>query len=261
MTKERVRRKVEELLAKEYHCSPAELNGKETVFSIKTDAGKPYLKIMAYRHCIIVCTSKELHKKMQELLSGKSRDEIFELPYVYGQTIHYIPDCSSVSGKTTLQDRESQSMQKAADGRSFAYECLFQGEIDSLRGLTGFGNSLEFEEDGSTPAQAVCIAKDKGKIIGVAGASGSPVNGMWEVGVDVMEDYRNAGLGTFLVSRLTEEVTARNIVPFYSASVTNIGSQMVASRCGYLPSWVDTYGTTLDGSSVYGRHLLSLSLE
>ncbi len=66
-----------------------------------------------------------------------------------------------------------------------------------------------------------------------------------------MEKYRNAGLGTALVNRLTKELLIRNVVPFYSASVTNISSQMVAGRCGYLPLWVDTFGTVLDGSSSY----------
>ncbi|WP_257903996.1 GNAT family N-acetyltransferase [Schaedlerella arabinosiphila] len=110
---------------------------------------------------------------------------------------------------------------------------------------------MEFAADGSTPTRAVCIIKDRGKVVGAAGAAASSVEGMWEVGVDVLEGYRNARLGTWLVRRLTKELTDRNILPFYSASVTNIGSQMVASRCGYIPAWVDTFGTTLDGSSVY----------
>ena len=59
---------------------------------------------------------------------------------------------------------------------------------------------------------------------------------------------------------LTKELLARDIIPFYSASVTNIGSQMVASRCGYIPLWVDTFGTILDGSSVYNEIMKSLSL-
>lgn len=52
-----------------------------------------------------------------------------------------------------------------------------------------------------------------------AGAAGSSVEGMWEVGVDVLEGYRNARLGTWLVRHLTKELTDRNILPFYSASV------------------------------------------
>lgn len=68
-----------------------------------------------------------------------------------------------------------------------------------------------------------------------------------------MNDYRYAHLATYLVSKLTERLLSEDIVSFYSASVTNIGSQMVASRCGYIPCWIDTYGTTLDGSSVYNE--------
>ncbi len=134
---------------------------------------------------------------------------------------------------------------------NYLYETLFDSEILSLKGLEGFKNSLAFDHNGFTPTKAVCIAKDKNKIIGIAGAAESSVNGLWEIGVDVMESYRNSGLGTYLVNRLTEELLVRNIVPFYSASVTNLGSQMVASRCHYVPVWVDTFGTTLDGSSAY----------
>lgn len=127
--------------------------------------------------------------------------------------------------------------------------------------MTGFENSLAFEKNGSTPTKAVCIARDNNRIVGVAGAAESLVNGVWEIGVDVMEAYRNANLGTYLVKSLTKELLARNIIPFYSASVTNIGSQMVASRCGYIPYWVDTFGTVLDGSSVYNNIVRGLSLQ
>lgn len=64
-----------------------------------------------------------------------------------------------------------------------------------------------------------------------------------------------------LVKKLTDVLLAKNIVPFYSASVTNIGSQMVASRCGYIPVWVDTFGTIFDGTSVYQDILCGLDIE
>ena len=232
--------KIEALLSKEYACTSEELNGRETIFSIRADTKRPFIKILAYRHCVVVCTSEELHEKIRGILKGKSRDEIFELPYVYGQTIHYIPDLSSAD--TAMAPSDLSPVNTAAASMSLEWGFLFEKEVLSLRGLTG---SL------STPTRAVCIIKDRGKVVGAAGAAASSVEGMWEVGVDVLEGYRNARLGTWLVRRLTKELTDRNILPFYSASVTNIGSQMVASRCGYIPAWVDTFGTTLDGSSVY----------
>lgn len=97
------------------------------------------------------------------------------------------------------------------------------------------------------------------KVVGVAGVAPTVVPDMWEVGVDVLPEYRNQGIATSLVISLTKELLDRNIVPFYSASITNIGSQLVAARSGYLPAWVDTYGTVLDGSSVYSEMLDNLT--
>ena len=244
--KETIKNRIEELLSEEYYCSLSELKGKGTIYSVNTNAARPYIKILAYRNCVVVCTSKNLHDKVQELLQGKNRDEIFELPFVYGQTIHYVPNSDYSINTSIIPD----------------YECefLFDKNVLSLKNLMGFENSLAFDGNGFTPTKAVYVARDGQQIIGVAGAAESSVKGVWEVGIDVMPKYRNARLGTYLVNRLTKELLERNIVPFYSASVTNIGSQMVASRCSYIPLWVDTFGTTLDGSSVYNEILSGLCL-
>lgn len=239
--------KIEELLSKEFYCSLEELNGKETVYSVNFSAERPYIKILVYRNCVVVCTSENLHFKVRELLQNKNRDEIFELPLVYGQTIHFVPNDDCIEDILVSLDYE--------------FKYLFDKDILSLAGLTGFENSLAFDENGSTSTKAVYIAKDKNRIIGVAGAAESSVNGVWEIGIDVMEEYRNAKLGTCLVKKITRELLARNIIPFYSASITNIGSQMVANRCGYIPFWVDTFGTILDGSSVYNDVIKEISLK
>ncbi len=240
-----IKNKIEELLSKEFYCGSEELNGTATVFSVNFNAKLPYIKILAYRNCVVVCTSKDLHDNIRVLSQHKNRDEIFELPLVYGQTIHYVPDDSDTKDVFV----------------SLNYECeyLFYRDFLSLAGLTGFENSLAFDENGSTSTKTVFIARDKNRIIGIAGAAESSVNGVWEIGVDVMEQYRNAQLGTYLVKGLTKKLLSQNIIPFYSASITNIGSQMVASRCGYIPFWIDTYGTILDGSSIYNDIIGDLS--
>ena len=178
-----IKNKIEELLINEFCCSSDELNGKSTVFSINFNAKQPYIKILAYRNCVVVCTSEDLHPKVQELLLNKNRDEIFELPLVYGQTIHYVPDGGCICDMP--------------DSLKYGCECLFYRDILSLDGVTGFENSLAFHENGSTSTKAVCIAKDKNKIIGVAGAAEASINGVWEIGIDVREEYRNARLGTY----------------------------------------------------------------
>lgn len=197
--REMIRNKVEEYLAREYWCSPSRLRAGGTVYTVHGAADRPYIKIMAYRDTVVVCTSKDLAGRVRDLVENKSRDEIF-----------------------------------------------------SLRGLQGFDNSLAFDDRGHTPTKAACIARNGDMITGVSGAAPASPEGLWEVGVDVLPEYRNSGMGTYLVTKLTGELLKRDVVPFYSASVTNIGFQMVAARCGYIPAWVDTYGTVLDGSSPYG---------
>ena len=242
-----IRTRTEQLLSREYVLDTAELNGKGTLWTVRKDLKGPHIKIMAYRNCVAVCTSQDLSAGVRRLLENKSRDEIFECPFVYGQTIHYIPGSDPVGSLREPAGRQC--------------EFLFEKEILTLTGLVGFENSLSFDRNGNTSTKAVYVARADGKIIGAAGAAAETcVDGLWEAGVDVVEEYRNGGLGTYLVSRLTQELLRREIVPFYSASVTNIGSQMVAARCGYIPAWVDTFGTILDGSSAYERIVGALSL-
>lgn len=252
--KEWVKCRIEALLAQEFYCSAQDLNGRKTVYTVHCHAAQPYIKILAYRNCVVVCTSEELHAKVTDILRGKNRDEIFELPLVYGQTIHYIPKDETDTGSNYAD--HTQGLLKSS---GYEMQCLFDETISELSGLAGFENAIAFDEHGITSAKVACVAKAHQTIIGVAGASESVVNGVWEIGVDVMEEYRNAGMGTYLVRSLTSELLKKRIVPFYSASVTNIGSQMVAARSGYVPFWVDTFGTILDGSSAYDHMIGGLA--
>ena len=145
-----IKNKIEELLSKEFYCNSEELNGKATVYSVNFKTEQPYVKILAYRNCVVVCTSEDLHYKVQELLQNKNRDEIFELPLVYGQTIHYVPNDICTEG--------------VLESLNYEWEYLFDRDILSLTGLTGIENSLAFDENGSTSTKAVHIVKDKNRI-------------------------------------------------------------------------------------------------
>ena len=105
-----IKSKIEELLSKEFYCSLDELNGKSTVYSVNFNAKQPYIKILAYRNCVVVCTSEDLYYKVRELLQNKNRDEIFELPLVYGQTIHYVPNDNYI--KMVLHQQKPFALQK-----------------------------------------------------------------------------------------------------------------------------------------------------
>lgn len=81
-------------------------------------------------------------------------------------------------------------------------------------------------------------AYDNGKLIGLAGAS-ADCDTMWQIGVDVLPDYRRQGIASVLTSKLALEILKRDIVPFYCCAWSNIRSARNAIRSGFKPAWVE----------------------
>lgn len=81
-------------------------------------------------------------------------------------------------------------------------------------------------------------AYDDGKLVGLAGCS-ADCETMYQIGVDVLPEYRRKGIASALTSRLALETLALNKVPFYCAAWCNIQSVRNAIRCGFRPAWVE----------------------
>ena len=230
MTKSDILRIVHEYLAQLMECEVSDFVKEEPTISIR-NTEEPYLKILMCGNATIISSSPNLSNKIATLIKEKNKDELFECPLIYGQTIHYIPDLAYVADPKLPDD--------------FTYK-LFQGEdILKLSHITGFDNSLVFDDNGKTNSAIAFVAYKGDTVVAIAGAS-IAYNNLWEVGIDVLPAFRNQGLATAMIRKLTYEILNKGAVPFYSASITNIGSQMVAARAGYLPCWVDSWGNVYD---------------
>ena len=85
----------------------------------------------------------------------------------------------------------------------------------------------------------LCIgAFDKGKLAGLAGCS-ADCDTMWQIGVDVLPEYRRKGIASALVSRLAAETVKRDKVPFYCSAWSNIRSARTAISSGFYPAWAE----------------------
>ncbi len=80
-------------------------------------------------------------------------------------------------------------------------------------------------------------AFDKGDLIALAGAS-ADCCAMWQIGVDVLPEYRRRGIASSLTSNLALEILKKDIVPFYCCAWSNIKSARNAIKSGFRPSWV-----------------------
>lgn len=80
-------------------------------------------------------------------------------------------------------------------------------------------------------------AYDGEKLIGLAGCS-ADCEEMYQIGIDVLPEYRRKGIASALTSRLALEILKLNKVPFYCAAWCNIKSVRNAIRSGFRPAWV-----------------------
>ena len=81
-------------------------------------------------------------------------------------------------------------------------------------------------------------AYDGDKLIGLAGCS-KDCEDMYQIGVDVLPEYRKQGIAAAVTSHLAMEILKLNKVPFYCAAWCNIKSVRNAIKCGFRPAWVE----------------------
>ena len=85
----------------------------------------------------------------------------------------------------------------------------------------------------------LCVgAFDGQKLVGLAGCS-ADCDSMWQIGIDVLPEYRQKGIASALTSRLATETLERGKVPFYCCAWSNIKSARNAIKSGFRPAWVE----------------------
>ncbi len=118
------------------------------------------------------------------------------------------------------------------------YELRWIGkeEIEGFRGDDRYDEAFAFCPE-APDVLGVAALRD-GEILGMAGAScDSPQ--MWQIGINVNPECREAGIGTMLVSLIKNEILSRGILPFYGTSMSHLASQRVALGAGFVPAWVE----------------------
>ncbi len=98
-------------------------------------------------------------------------------------------------------------------------------------------------------SNALCKDRRHLDVLGVGAYEGSRLVGfaacsadceeMWQIGVDVLPEYRRQGIACALTSKLAKEILNRGKVPFYCTAWSNIRSIRNAVKSGFIPAWVE----------------------
>jgi GNAT superfamily N-acetyltransferase len=233
---------VQSQLAIDLNCSIDDLNSERDsiifVEAKKNPGSRPfprkerYFEILSMGKSIVVSATPERLSIAKTQMQGKNRDIVFSLPFIRGLYLHFLPDLKKIK--------------PMAPTNCFTFELIKREEVVSLFDVTRFNEAIIYDTNLPWQTDLAVLAKQDGKIIGVAGASKTCAK-LWQIGIEVLPQYRNLGLASYLVNRLTFEILERGEIPSYDVISSNIASQRVAHRLGYFPAWVSDWRCNFEG--------------
>lgn len=153
------------------------------------------------------------------------------MPFVCGVNPYYLPEIS----KFALIEKNDK----------FKYELIEKSEIHQLYSLEGFDYALQYDVNSLHPEELAIVIKHNDDVVGVASAV-AECKTMWQINVDVLSQFRGNNLAIIAVNMLTNEVLNRGLIPYYSTDSSNVISQRVAIKSGYIPSWSHCFRTRID---------------
>ncbi|MFU0827332.1 MAG: N-acetyltransferase domain-containing protein [Lachnoclostridium sp.] len=227
--------------AKDFNCKPEDFLLSHNVV-VKSEIGpkaKSYYNepiaccLVSYGNNIVASVKDEYREIVTEYINTFEFYQCFEMPNlhwlderlakkgqrVYFMSEYYLPDVDKLVALPC--DYELRVLEMSDFSSLYKPEwlnalCEERKELDVL----GIG------------------AYDGDKLIGLAGCSADCDN-MWQIGVDVLPDYRRKGIASALTSRLAIEILERGKVPFYCSAWSNIRSVRNAVKSGFIPAWVE----------------------
>ena len=240
MTNEEIWKIAYQQSAWDSNCAPADFLKTENVVTVSKPhlRARKYLKLplscdlVSYGTNIVAQASPELAPLARQYIDRYPVEHCFETPNLhvldemirpFGQKIcfmaeYFLPDVDLVKELPC----------------GYELRVLHQPDFEDLY-LPRWSNAL-CEERRHLDVLGVG-AYDDGKLVGLAGCSADGEE-MYQIGVDVLPEYRRQGIASAITSRLALECLALGKVPFYCAAWCNIKSVRNAIRCGFRPAWV-----------------------
>lgn len=221
-------------------CFPDDFMASENrvVISKPSADARKYLELpflcdlTSYGGNIVASVSEELNETVRSYIDRFPVEQCFETP-----NLHVLMDTLRPLGMNVcfMAEYFLPDVGKLESlGCGFRTELLCGEEFAGLY-LPQWSNAL-CEKRKELDRLAVG-AYDGDKLIGLAGCSADCLT-MWQIGVDVLPEYRRRGIASALTSRLALEILRRGKVPFYCAAWSNVRSVRNAIRSGFKPAWV-----------------------
>lgn len=210
----------------------------KVVISRKNDNARKYLDLpfqcdlTSYGNNIVASVSSELTAVVGEYIDAYPKEHCFETPNMLVLMEKLKPYNLNVCFMAEYFLPDTELIKK----RECGYELRIMKPSDFHSLYTSEWKNALCKDRKELDMIAVG-AFEGNKLIGLAGAS-ADCDMMWQIGVDILPEYRKQGIASALTSNLACEILSIGKVPFYCCAWSNIGSARNAIKCGFRPAWV-----------------------
>lgn len=237
-------KRVLEQLAIEFNCSPEDFVRDDNVITKaclhekrrKFSGEAFFLQMATFGKGTVISADERIHPWLEDWVRGKTGFWLFE------QHNFYELECElrKYGYKMALTHHMFLPGKDTSDFRTgLQIRWLEQKDIPPFYGKEEFSNALCDKFKPERPDVLAIVALDGEKIMGMAGCSAdTPL--MWQIGIDVLPEYRGRGIGKTLVTLLKNEAEKRGALPYYGTSLSNLASWKIALGSGFAPAWVET---------------------
>lgn len=261
---------IRKMLALDFNCSAGDFDKKENIIVVPKELPgrreytpkKAFFSMVTMGRNVVINAPEKMHGWLGNWCKGREGIWLFEHHNLmeletelakYGKSLWqshhmFLPkarmeafdgECvvnreSKEAGKQEI-DEECDMQKVDADIEIQWFE---QKDIPPLYGRPEFPNALCDCFKPERPDVLAVGAVHEGQIVGLAGCS-ADTKLFWQIGIDVLTEWRGKGIATMLVKLLKNECFRRGAIPFYGTSLSNLGSWHVALGSGFYPAWVE----------------------
>lgn len=223
------------------NCRPSDFMRSENVIvpSEKNANARKYLALpfvchlISYGNNIVASVDMKYADTVSAYINAYSVEKCFETPnmqvlngafekhdmQVCFMAEYFLPDLTLLSPKPckyelrTLEQKDFAPLYRPEWSNAL---CVERKELDVL----GVGAFFE------------------NRLIGLAACS-ADCDEMWQIGVDVLPEFRRQGIASAMTANLACKIVERGKVPFYCCAWANIKSARNAIKSGFRPAWAE----------------------
>ena len=223
------------------NCKPEDFLSSKNIITLsqKHPQARKYVPLplqcdmVSYGSNIVAQTSAELKPIVEEYLRKYPMEHCFETPHLHALNEMLTPHNLKICFMAEYFLPDVDLIKEVDCG--YPLNVLYPDDFQDLY-TPQWSNALCAERK-ELDILAVG-AYDGGKLIGLAGCS-ADCEAMYQIGVDVLPEYRRQGIASALTSRLAREILHLGKVPFYCAAWCNLKSVRNALKSGFRPAWVE----------------------